>query len=181
MRPAAVTWYSCIASSSAAWVFGGVRLISSARMICAKIGPLHEPQPARRPPILVQYLGPGDVGRHQIGRELDPLELEIEDLRQGLDQQRLGEAWHTCDEAVAAGQEGNQDLLDGVVLPDNHLAELGEGSGARASAIFSAIPFVSDFPARVISVSDDITDYGLQTTDYRRAAELKFGPTRARR
>src|SRR6266850_4718200 len=39
VRPAAVTWYSCIASSSAACVFGGVRLISSARMICAKIGP----------------------------------------------------------------------------------------------------------------------------------------------
>src|SRR5215203_1699204 len=28
-----------MASSSAAWVFGGVRLISSARIICAKIGP----------------------------------------------------------------------------------------------------------------------------------------------
>src|SRR5215218_1930582 len=40
VRPAAVTWYSCIASSSAACVLGGVRLISSARMICAKTGPL---------------------------------------------------------------------------------------------------------------------------------------------
>ena len=37
--PFTVTWYSCIASSSAAWVFGGVRLISSARMMFAKIGP----------------------------------------------------------------------------------------------------------------------------------------------
>ena len=39
MRPAAVTWRSCIASSSAAWVFGGVRLISSASTICANTGP----------------------------------------------------------------------------------------------------------------------------------------------
>ena len=34
-----VTWYSCIASSRAACVFGGAR-ISSARMMFAKIGPL---------------------------------------------------------------------------------------------------------------------------------------------
>src|SRR5215217_4805832 len=37
--PLTVTWYSCIASSRAACVLGGVRLISSARMMLAKIGP----------------------------------------------------------------------------------------------------------------------------------------------
>ena len=34
-----VTWRSCIASSSAACVFGGARLISSASRRLAKIGP----------------------------------------------------------------------------------------------------------------------------------------------
>ncbi len=34
-----VTWRSCIASRSADWTFAGARLISSARTICAKIGP----------------------------------------------------------------------------------------------------------------------------------------------
>ena len=34
-----MTCRSCIASSSAAWVLGGVRLISSARIMLAKIGP----------------------------------------------------------------------------------------------------------------------------------------------
>jgi hypothetical protein len=38
--PAIVTERSCIASSSAACVFGGVLLISSARIIFEKIGPL---------------------------------------------------------------------------------------------------------------------------------------------
>ena len=38
-NPPAVTWRSCIASSSAACVFGGVRLISSARITFAKTGP----------------------------------------------------------------------------------------------------------------------------------------------
>ena len=35
-----VTCFSCIACSRAAWVLGGVRLISSARMMLPKIGPL---------------------------------------------------------------------------------------------------------------------------------------------
>ena len=37
--PPALTCFSCIASSIAAWVFGGVRLISSARRMLVKIGP----------------------------------------------------------------------------------------------------------------------------------------------
>ena len=37
--PETVTCFSCMASSRAAWVFGGVRLISSARMRLAKMGP----------------------------------------------------------------------------------------------------------------------------------------------
>jgi hypothetical protein len=39
LMPSIVTCRSCIASSSAACVFGGARLISSARRRFAKIGP----------------------------------------------------------------------------------------------------------------------------------------------
>ena len=39
VSPPTVTRCSCIASSRAAWVLGGVRLISSARTRFAKIGP----------------------------------------------------------------------------------------------------------------------------------------------
>ena len=39
VTPSVVTWRSCIASSSAACVFGGARLISSARRRWVKIGP----------------------------------------------------------------------------------------------------------------------------------------------
>ena len=42
--------------------------------------PLHEPQRARAV-ILVEDLGAGDVGRHQVGRELDALEAQVENLR----------------------------------------------------------------------------------------------------
>jgi len=39
LTPSTVTVRSCIASSSAAWVFAGARLISSASTRSAKIGP----------------------------------------------------------------------------------------------------------------------------------------------
>ncbi len=40
--PPAVTCFSCMASSRAAWVLGGVRLISSASTTLAKIGPFRK-------------------------------------------------------------------------------------------------------------------------------------------
>ena len=51
---------------------------------------------------------------------------EIEDLRDGLDQQRLREAGHARDQAVPAREERDQDLIDDVILADDHLANLGE-------------------------------------------------------
>jgi hypothetical protein len=39
VAPSTVTWRSCIASSSAAWVLGGVRLISSASSRLVNTGP----------------------------------------------------------------------------------------------------------------------------------------------
>ena len=87
--------------------------------------PLHEPQPPRAL-LFVEDLGAGDVGRHQVGRELDALEVEIEDVGERLDQQRLGQARHAGDQAVAAGEQRDQHLLDDLVLADDDLAELGE-------------------------------------------------------
>ena len=62
-----MTWFSCIASSSATWVFGEARLISSTRRTFAKTGPgLNSNSFA-----LVEDVDAGDVGREQVGRELD--------------------------------------------------------------------------------------------------------------
>ena len=46
--PSIVTWRSCIASSSAACVFGGARLISSASSRFVKIGPGRNSKSASR-------------------------------------------------------------------------------------------------------------------------------------
>ena len=118
-----------MASSSAACVFGGVRLISSASRMCAKIGPFTNRSDATAR-LFVEHLGAGDVGRHQVGRELDALEREIQDLRERLDEQRLGQSRHAGDQAMAAGEDRDQHLIDHLVLADDDLADLGENAFA---------------------------------------------------
>ncbi len=119
-RPPAVTWRSCIASSKAAWVLGGVRLISSARTRLAKIGPCTKRSSrAPRLTVFVEHLGAGDVAGHQVGRELDASEIERERLRQRMHHQRLRQPGHAFQDAVSAGEDGHQQLLDDVVLADD--------------------------------------------------------------
>ena len=73
--------------------------------------------------VLFDDVGAGDVGRHQVGRELDALEDQAERLRQRAHQQRLGRSRQAGDQAVAAHEQGDQHLLDHLVLSDNHLAD----------------------------------------------------------
>src|SRR5262249_49608814 len=89
--------------------------------------PLDEAEPPRAL-FLVEDFRAGDVRRHEVRRELDPLELEVEDVGERLDQQRLGEPGHTSDEAVAAGEQRDQHLLDDVVLAHDDFAQLGENA-----------------------------------------------------
>ena len=125
--PCTVTRCSCIASSSADCVFGGVRLISSASTMLAKIGPgVNTMLPATGLGIVLDDVGAGDVARHQVGRELDARELEVEHLRHRVDEQRLRQAGHADDETVAAGEQRQQHELDDVFLPDDQLVQLGE-------------------------------------------------------
>jgi hypothetical protein len=100
---------------------GAVDLVSEENL--GKDRTLHE---TKRPvaSLLVEHLRAGNIGRHQIGRELNPLEGQIQNLRQGLDQERLGETGHPGDEAMPSGEECHQDLIDDLVLPDDHLSNL---------------------------------------------------------
>ena len=98
--PPTVTWRSCMASSRAAWVLGGVRLISSARMTLANSGPCRNlNMPLAGGLVFLQHLGAGDVGRHQVGRELDAAEAQVERIGQRADHQRLGQAGHADQQA----------------------------------------------------------------------------------
>ena len=91
----------------------------------AKIGPGANTicrRPGRR--IFLDDVGAGDVRRHQVGRELDAVELQVEHARQRVDEQRLGQPGHADDEAVAADEQRQQHLIDDFVLADDELLQL---------------------------------------------------------
>ncbi len=69
---------------------------------------------------------PGDVGRHQVGRELNATEGEIQRAGQRADHQRLGQSRHTFQQAMAAAEQADQQLFDHLVLSDNHLRQLAQ-------------------------------------------------------
>ena len=74
--------------------------------------------------ILFDDVGARDVGRHQVGRELNAAECEIQRASQRADEQRFREAGHAFEQAMAAGEQGDQHLLDHVVLADDDAGEL---------------------------------------------------------
>ena len=76
--------------------------------------------------ILFDDLGAGDVGRHQVGGELNAAERKVERPRQGADHQRFGQAGNAFQQAMAAAEERNQQLLDHGVLADDDLRQLIE-------------------------------------------------------
>ena len=116
---------SCIASSSADCVLGVARLISSARTMLAKIGPALELEHSRRPSgVFVDDVRADDVGRHQVGRELDALEVQVQRLGERADQQRLAQPGHAFEQRVAAGEQAGQHAVDDLVVADDHLADL---------------------------------------------------------
>ena len=62
--------------------------------------------------------------RHQVGRELDAAEAEAERVGQGADHERLGQARHADEQAVAAGEDGDEQLFEDALLADDGLAHL---------------------------------------------------------
>ena len=101
----------------------------------AKIGPLTKRNSRRPRVLLVEDRGAGDVGRHQVRRELDALEADVQDLADRADHERLGQARHADQQAMAAGEDGRQDLLDDLRLADDDAAELLEHQGARLAEL----------------------------------------------
>ena len=121
-----VTSRSCIACKSAAWVLGGVRLISSARMMLAKIGPGTN-RNARRPasgssrtlvPVMSEGIRSGvNWMRLKLTSRILAIELTIRVLaRPGTPDQQN----------VAPREDRRQDQLDDVALADDDLVQLGD-------------------------------------------------------
>jgi hypothetical protein len=88
-----VTCRSCITSSSALDFVGQQQITE------------HRPQRRREVArLLVVDACPDEVGRDEVRRELDTLELTLDRIRQRIDGQRLREPGHALDEEVPPRQ-----------------------------------------------------------------------------
>ena len=71
------------------------------------------------PVLLVVDDGADEVGRQQVGRELDARELRVDGVAERADGERLGQARHALEQHVAAGEQADQQALDHVRLADD--------------------------------------------------------------
>jgi hypothetical protein len=96
------------------------------------------------PVLLVVDARADQVGRHQVGRELDALEPAAHRIGQRLHRQGLGQPGNAFDQQVAARQHRDHHALEKTVLADDHalhlvedlLHQLGGGSGGGGGARF---------------------------------------------
>ena len=65
-----------------------------------------------------------EVGRHEVRRELDPLEAAADHLGDGLDGQRLREAGDALDQEVSTREQADEDPLQHLVLPGDDALDL---------------------------------------------------------
>ena len=68
----------------------------------------------------------GDVGGHQVGRELDACETHAQHLRERAGRERLGEARVVLEQDVAVGEEPEQNELERLALAHDGLLDLVE-------------------------------------------------------
>ena len=117
------TCFSAISSSIAACTLAGARLISSASTKLTKIGPELDVEA-----LLAGLVDPGadDVGRHQVRGELEPGEVTADHGGEAAHGQRLGHAGHALEQDVTLGQQADHQLLDHVLLADDHPLDLGD-------------------------------------------------------
>ncbi len=81
--------------------------------------------------VLLDDFGAGDVGRHQVGRELDAAEGQRQRPRQGADHQGLGQARHAFQHAMALAEQRDEQFLDDLFLADDDPAQLLLDVGER--------------------------------------------------
>ena len=87
--------------------------------------PLDEADDAlARGPVLFNHLRAEDVGRHQVRRELNAIEAQIDRLGQLLDEERLGQAGNAAKQTVPAGEKRHQNLAHDALLPDDRFRQL---------------------------------------------------------
>src|SRR5690606_16360145 len=82
----------------------------------------------------VEQVGPDDVARQQVRRELDTAELEPRGGSEALGEESLGSAGRPFEQHMALGEKRSQEVIDSFLLTDDRLADLradrvGEATG----------------------------------------------------
>ena len=72
---------------------------------------------------LVEHHRADDVGRQQVGRELNAREADAQTLRDRLHGERLGESRHPLEQNVAAGEQPDQQALNHDLLAHDALRD----------------------------------------------------------
>ena len=98
--------------------------------------------------VLFQHVGAGDVRRHQVGRELDAAEVDVEDFRERANHQRFRQAWHADQEAMPSGEDGGEKLLDHLVLADDDLLQFLLHQAAVLAELLEDVSETSGFGGR---------------------------------
>ena len=75
--------------------------------------------------IVGQHIGPGNVGRHQIGGELNAGKTETEDLSQTAHHQGFPNPRHSFEQTVAAANQRDKNLFDQFFMADDNARHLG--------------------------------------------------------
>ena len=128
-----------------------------------KIGPSTKRKLPLAVLVFVQHVGAGDVRGHQVGRELNALEAEVENPGQRADHQRLGQARHAYQQAVAAGEDGREDLLDDVVLADDDLLQLLLHQLPMLAELLQDVAETAGLGGQTRNPSERLTDARCQT------------------
>ena len=122
-----------MASSSAAWVFGGVRLISSASSSWVKTGPGRK----TISPLRWSYSGaPTTSDGSRSGVNWMRAKSRPSTLRERPRDERLAQAGQVLEEHVAAGQDADQDQLEGATAADHGPLELVEDRRGLPRGLF---------------------------------------------
>ena len=167
---ATVTRCSCIASSSADCVFGGGAVDLVGEHEVAEDRSLLEAEPPLAA-LLDDDVRADDVGRHEVRRELDAAEAEVQRLGHRAHQHRLAEPGHALEQRVRSGQQADQRLPDELLLADDERPDLaldggrqlgealgldlGRCGGASGSARSSVCRSLRGFQAREV-VADEV-------------------------
>jgi hypothetical protein len=119
-----------MACNRADWVRGLARLISSAISNWQKTGP-GEAEAAAAVFVLVEDFAAGDVGRHQVGRELHAPGVQAQCTVPNVDQQGFAQPRRADQQRVAAGQDAGQRLVDDRALAVDDAADFARAARSR--------------------------------------------------